>query len=336
LNWFSVKLRRMSDDTGNISQNQIADDEDLARLLQDEERKRGYDATAQSPPNIARQASHRGDNVAVRMNVISGVRRTQNTKLALWAAIIVDIPQIMAVAVVLAEHWEPRACDAPLHVWCLVYAINLVFTLIYASMMHIETRRRRNLVREHRQYRELAITSGMRQLREILNMFGFIWLVFGNVWFFGTNNCSQEAPEVYRLTMALLIVNYVMLCFPCIIVLLLAPFICFCLPCVIRLISYWETSHRGASPARLAALPSTVFKAGMYPPEEASCAICMSQYEDGNEIRCLPCHVKHHYHKQCVDDWLKINATCPTCRRNVFGEDAVEDENQPIQGDENV
>jgi len=273
--------------------------------------------------------------VAVRMNVISGVREAQNTRVMLLVSLFLDVPQIIAVAVVLSLHWQPRACNAPLCVWALVYSIRLVFTLLHASMMHLETLRSRALQRERRQYRELMFTQGLKQIQEIVSMFGFIWFVFGNFWFFGSPECSELAPQVYHLSMALLIIFYVRLCFPCILVLLLAPFVCFCLPCLLRMISHFETSRRGASPAKISGLPFTVFKSGMYPVDESSCAICMSQYDEGDEVRCLPCHIKHHYHKQCVDDWLKINATCPTCRRHVFESDSAE-ESQPIIGDENV
>ncbi|KAI8741766.1 uncharacterized protein LOC106061735 isoform X1 [Biomphalaria glabrata] len=46
--------------------------------------------------------------------------------------------------------------------------------------------------------------------------------------------------------------------------------------------------------------------------EKPQCNICLSDYQDGDEMRNLPC--KHNYHVVCVDQWLKINATCPICR----------------------
>ncbi|KAJ1416092.1 Zinc finger, RING-type [Sesbania bispinosa] len=50
--------------------------------------------------------------------------------------------------------------------------------------------------------------------------------------------------------------------------------------------------------------------------EDAECCICLSSYDDGVELRELPCG--HHFHCACVDKWLYINATCPLCKYNIL------------------
>ncbi|KAI4335617.1 hypothetical protein L6164_014249 [Bauhinia variegata] len=48
------------------------------------------------------------------------------------------------------------------------------------------------------------------------------------------------------------------------------------------------------------------------------CYICLSEYEEGEKIRVLPCN--HEYHMSCVDKWLKeIHGVCPLCRGYVCG-----------------
>ncbi|KAI5081579.1 hypothetical protein GOP47_0001322 [Adiantum capillus-veneris] len=51
----------------------------------------------------------------------------------------------------------------------------------------------------------------------------------------------------------------------------------------------------------------------------AECYICLTEYEDGDHIRVLPCC--HEFHMSCVDRWLKeAHRVCPLCRHNgVFG-----------------
>ncbi|CAG8582953.1 4444_t:CDS:2 [Diversispora eburnea] len=50
-------------------------------------------------------------------------------------------------------------------------------------------------------------------------------------------------------------------------------------------------------------------------PDDAVCAICLSSYEDGEELRRLWC--SHHFHRECVDPWLAMNRRCPNCRKDV-------------------
>ncbi|KAK6142846.1 hypothetical protein DH2020_023194 [Rehmannia glutinosa] len=52
------------------------------------------------------------------------------------------------------------------------------------------------------------------------------------------------------------------------------------------------------------------------PLEDAECCICLSAYDDGAELRELPCG--HHFHSACIDKWLYINAICPLCKFNIL------------------
>lgn len=50
-------------------------------------------------------------------------------------------------------------------------------------------------------------------------------------------------------------------------------------------------------------------------PNEGPCAICLSEYLPKETIRCVPeCH--HCFHAECVDEWLRVSATCPLCRNS--------------------
>ena len=53
------------------------------------------------------------------------------------------------------------------------------------------------------------------------------------------------------------------------------------------------------------------------------CCICLTKYEDDDELRELPC--SHFFHTECVDKWLKINASCPLCKFEIGGGGGAED-----------
>ncbi|CAI7844841.1 unnamed protein product [Closterium sp. NIES-54] len=43
------------------------------------------------------------------------------------------------------------------------------------------------------------------------------------------------------------------------------------------------------------------------------CAVCLSDFADGEQLRCLlPC--AHRFHVACIDCWLLSHTTCPVCR----------------------
>ena len=48
---------------------------------------------------------------------------------------------------------------------------------------------------------------------------------------------------------------------------------------------------------------------------EVKCLICQENYEEGEELRCLPC--QHCFHKECVDTWLSTKDTCAFCRKSI-------------------
>ncbi|KAG0344307.1 E3 ubiquitin-protein ligase rnf38 [Podila humilis] len=48
---------------------------------------------------------------------------------------------------------------------------------------------------------------------------------------------------------------------------------------------------------------------------EMSCVICLCEYEPEELLRQMPC--QHLFHKECVDEWLKLKRTCPLCKFDI-------------------
>ncbi|XP_030457615.1 E3 ubiquitin-protein ligase At1g63170 [Syzygium oleosum] len=174
-----------------------------------------------------------------------------------------------------------------------------------------------------------------------LDCFFAVWFVVGNVWIFGGHSSPSDAPKLYRLCIVFLTFSCIGYAMPFI----LCATICCCLPCIMSVLGIREdfSQTRGATSECISALPIYKFKVkrdtntdgGDFNPggseggvlaagtekerflsgEDAVCCICLSRYADNDELKELPCH--HVFHVECIDKWLKINASCPLCKSEI-------------------
>lgn len=63
--------------------------------------------------------------------------------------------------------------------------------------------------------------------------------------------------------------------------------------------------------------PKTVLgESGRLPkPSDGTCPICLSDYQPKETLRSIP-DCNHYFHADCIDEWLKLNGTCPLCRKS--------------------
>ncbi|KAI9067434.1 hypothetical protein FKP32DRAFT_1620782 [Trametes sanguinea] len=48
-----------------------------------------------------------------------------------------------------------------------------------------------------------------------------------------------------------------------------------------------------------------------------TCPICIVDFEEGDDLRVLPCEGHHRFHRDCVDQWLlELSSSCPICRQD--------------------
>ncbi|KAI3792614.1 hypothetical protein L2E82_06497 [Cichorium intybus] len=73
-------------------------------------------------------------------------------------------------------------------------------------------------------------------------------------------------------------------------------------------------SRTGLDTPTIESYPKTVFgeSCGL-PNDDGTCAICLSDYKLKESLRTIP-ECNHYFHSECIDEWLKLNATCPVCR----------------------
>lgn len=81
------------------------------------------------------------------------------------------------------------------------------------------------------------------------------------------------------------------------------------------------SSLGGSVTTRPVAPPAATRSHAFLPPGRSyyscdECAICLSDFVDGDKVRVLPCG--HIFHRSEIDDWLvRIRKVCPICKRDV-------------------
>ncbi|XP_060181666.1 RING-H2 finger protein ATL74-like isoform X2 [Lycium barbarum] len=96
--------------------------------------------------------------------------------------------------------------------------------------------------------------------------------------------------------------------------------------CALRCSRRFAFESENATAARLAVtglkkstlrqLPVTVYGSGVNIPA-TDCPICLGEFMDGEKVRVLPrCH--HGFHVKCIDIWLALHSSCPTCRQSLM------------------
>ncbi|KAK6935520.1 Zinc finger, RING-type [Dillenia turbinata] len=58
------------------------------------------------------------------------------------------------------------------------------------------------------------------------------------------------------------------------------------------------------------------------PNDDGLCSICLSDYLPKETLRTIP-ECNHYFHANCIDEWLKMNGTCPLCRNTPDGSSHV-------------
>ncbi|KAF8409898.1 hypothetical protein HHK36_002416 [Tetracentron sinense] len=72
-------------------------------------------------------------------------------------------------------------------------------------------------------------------------------------------------------------------------------------------------ANKGLKKRILRSLPKLTYN-GAVNRKLADCAICLTEFVQGDEIRVLP-QCGHGYHVGCIDTWLGSHSSCPSCRQ---------------------
>ncbi|BBN01376.1 E3 ubiquitin-protein ligase SDIR1 [Marchantia polymorpha subsp. ruderalis] len=186
--------------------------------------------------------------------------------------------------------------------------------------------------------------SMAKRLESLNTMFSFVWWIIGFYWITaGGQALTHDAPRLYWLCVVFLAFDVFFVVFCVALACVIGIAVCCCLPCIIAIL-YAVADQEGATEEDINSLPKYKFRRTGHDksngdksqggimslvgpasedtteralsPEDAECCICLSAYDDGVELRLLPC--THHFHCVCIDKWLRINATCPLCKFNII------------------
>ncbi|KAM7525706.1 hypothetical protein LguiA_015608 [Lonicera macranthoides] len=196
------------------------------------------------------------------------------------------------------------------------------------------------------QMNEEGPSTVAKHLESANTMFSFIWWIIGFYWVSaGGQRLAEDSPQIYWLCIAFLAFDVFFVVFCVALACVIGIAVCCCLPCIIAVL-YAVADQEGATKEDIEKLLKYKFRRvnnsteklngeiegtcgglmtecdtdnpieHVLSPEDAECCICISAYDDGAELRELPCG--HHFHCSCVDKWLHIHSTCPLCKFNIL------------------
>jgi len=223
----------------------------------------------------------------------------------------------MPCGVFLSMYWAPCGfCNRPLRYWVLVHCVlqllqapvRLVFFLRLCQIQ-----RRNGNIQEC--VRQLTHSSAWRTSK-VVSIVTYGWFILGVVWLLNSTYC-KPCPGLYRLSLAVIFTAVARL--------------------LMTLIVFYHSfpprfqgaqpapKPRGASQAVIDSMPVEKFcSEGFDASGETSCAVCLSEFEEGDGLRRLPCN--HSFHRACIDKWLKRNKVCPLCLQDIEAPPALTDE----------
>ncbi|KAJ3679131.1 hypothetical protein LUZ60_017142 [Juncus effusus] len=236
------------------------------------------------------------------------------------------------IVFILSRNEKP---GVPLRLWILGYAIQCILHVI-CVIVEYKRRRAHSLGLFGRFLDDNPDASGsmVKHLESANTMFSFIWWIIGFYWVSaGGQDLIHNSPKLYWLSIVFLAFDVFFVVFCVALACFIGIAVCCCLPCIIALL-YAVADQEGATEEDIRQLAKYKFNSvgnsmteiGTDQPdqhiisqEDAECCICLSGYEDGVELRELPCG--HHFHCICIDKWLCINAICPLCKYNILKPD---------------
>ncbi|KAI3743811.1 hypothetical protein L1987_56878 [Smallanthus sonchifolius] len=79
----------------------------------------------------------------------------------------------------------------------------------------------------------------------------------------------------------------------------------------------WQHATTGLDESLIKSIAVCTYMKGGEVVEGSDCAVCLSEFQDGESLRLLP-KCGHAFHLPCIDTWLRSHSNCPLCRSHVM------------------
>jgi len=221
-----------------------------------------------------------------------------------WFSAIGNMVSATCCGAFLWLHWGNCAsCDRPLRWWLLVQAV-LQLCQLPVRVVLLHSMRRAEELGSDLQERIASLTSSQAwQMSKKVAVFQYGWFVLGMVWWMHTDVCP-DCPAASRLMAAVMALS----------ALRAGAAICIFRAC------FGNEDAPDKAPAAVAATNAQItalpaFRFAEQGEEPEPCSICLSGFCDGVLLRRLPCG--HHFHRHCIDKWLRRNKRCPLCMHSI-------------------
>jgi hypothetical protein len=149
------------------------------------------------------------------------------------------------------------------------------------------------------------VSSRMWRCSKAVAIGSYAWFVLGVTWLLNSETC-ETCPGINMLCLAIVLTVVARM--------------------LLTLVAFYQTfpqgsdvqppKPQGASWSLIDSIPHVRFNSKLTCfTSDRSCAVCLSDFEDGDLLRRLPCN--HSFHIGCIDKWLMQNRECPLCRHDV-------------------
>jgi len=199
------------------------------------------------------------------------------------------------------------ACDRPFRWWLIVHSILQLLQVPIRVVFLVKLGEAERLGNSVEECVTSLTASPAWRTSKMVSFVTYAWFVLGVVWVMNAGQCDS-CPGIYRLMLAVILqalarVVVALGCFRTLFLQAAAP--------------TEQAKVEAADPADIQALPTLTFSEDLFSEKNMSCAVCLCEFEEGEQLRRLPCG--HHFHKRCVDQWLRRSKKCPLCMGPIDG-----------------